>query len=89
MVDLHCIILSSLPECLKFPIETTVEVSVACMLSFSYEDSINVYRFIARVAYQLAQAIYIDVCKHTHWNINIDTTSNKLFFWSLSQLASV
>ena len=27
------------------------EVSVACMLSFSYEDSFNVYHFIAQVAY--------------------------------------
>ncbi len=50
-----------LPECLEFPIETTVEVSVACMLSFLYEDRINVYSFIARVAYQLAQTLYIDV----------------------------
>ncbi len=41
--------------------ETTVEVSVACMLSFSNEDSINVYRFIARVAYRLAQALHINL----------------------------
>ncbi len=54
-------ILSGLPQCLEFPIETTGEVNVTCMLSFSYEDSINVYRFIARVAYQLAQALHIDL----------------------------
>ncbi len=39
--------LRGLPECLVFPIETTGEESVTCMLSFSYEDSINVYSFIA------------------------------------------
>ena len=59
--SLHYIIVSGLPECLEFPTETTGEVSVTCMLSFSYKDSINVYSFIARVAYRLAQALYIDV----------------------------
>ncbi len=33
--------ISGLPEYLEFPIETTSEVSVACMLSFPYEDSIT------------------------------------------------
>ncbi len=42
-------------------VETTGEVSVACMLSFSYEDSINVYHFIARVAYRLAQTLHINL----------------------------
>ncbi len=54
-------ILSSLPECLEFLIDTTGEVSVNCMLSFSYENSINVYRFIAQVAYQLALALHTDL----------------------------
>ena len=49
MVVLLNVSLSNLPERLEFPIETTGEVSVACMLSFSYEDSINVYSFIVRV----------------------------------------
>ncbi len=31
------------------------------MLSFSYENSINIYRFIARVAYKLAQALHINL----------------------------
>ncbi len=35
-------------------------VPLVC-LSFSYEDSINVYRFITRVAYWLAQALHIDL----------------------------
>ncbi len=35
-------------------------LSVVCMWSFSYEDSINVYRFIELVAYLLAQAVHID-----------------------------
>ncbi len=47
--------LSSLPECLEFPIETIGELSAACISSLSYEESINAYRFIARVAYRLAQ----------------------------------
>ncbi len=42
-----------------------------------YEDSINVYHFIARVAYQLAQALHIDVHEYTYWHIHIDTTPNK------------
>ncbi len=53
--------LSGLPECLEFPIETTGEVSVTCMLSFSYEDSINTYLSIERVAYRLTQAVHIDL----------------------------
>ncbi len=53
--------LSGLPECLEFLVETTGKASVACMLNFSYEDSINVYSFIERVAYQLAQALDIDL----------------------------
>ncbi len=61
-VVMHYIILSGLLECLEFPIETTGEVSVACKLSFSYKDSINVYSFTARVAYGLAEALYVDVC---------------------------
>ncbi len=67
-VVLHYIILSRLPECLEFPIETTCEVSVAC---FSYEDSFNVYSFIPRVAYQLAQALCIDLRELTYWHIHI------------------
>ncbi len=63
-VVLHYIILSGLLECLEFPIETTGEASVTCMLSFSYEDSINFYSFTAQTAYQPAQALYIDVCEH-------------------------
>ncbi len=69
MVVLHYIFLSGLPGCLELPIETTGEVSVTCML-------------IARVAYRLAQALYIDVREHTCWHIHIDATSNTLFFWS-------
>ncbi len=30
---------------------------------------------IARVAYRLAQALYIDVREHTCWHIHIDATS--------------
>ncbi len=52
----YYIILSSLLECLEFPIETTSEVSISCRLNLSYEDKINVYSFIARVERQLAQA---------------------------------
>ncbi len=55
MVVLYYIILSSLLECLEFPIETTSEVSIS-RLNLSYEDKINVYSFIARVAHRLAQA---------------------------------
>ncbi len=40
-VVLHYILFSGLPESLKFPIETTGEVSVTCMLSFSHEASIK------------------------------------------------
>ncbi len=51
-IVLHCI-LSVLPEC--GPVGITGAVSVNCVLiCFSYEDSINVYNFIARVAYRLA-----------------------------------
>ncbi len=57
--------------------ETTGEVSVTCMLSFSYEDSIKVYSFIARVAYRLAQALYIDVREHIYSHSHIDITSYK------------
>ena len=39
-----------------------------------WQDSINVYSFIARVAYQLAQALYIDMREHTFWHSHIDTT---------------
>ncbi len=46
-----------LPKCLEFPIKTTGDVSVDCMLSFSYEDSINVYSFIVQVAYQFAYGL--------------------------------
>ncbi len=54
------------------------------MLSFSFEDSINVYSFTARVTYRLAQALCIDVHEH-HIDaaFYIDTTQNELFFWSL------
>ncbi len=45
-VVLHYIILSGLLECLEFPIETTGEVSVTHILSFSYDDSIKIYSFI-------------------------------------------
>ncbi len=48
-------------ECFKFSIETTGEVSVACMLSFSYDDSIDIYHFIARIVYELAQAVHINL----------------------------
>ncbi len=51
MVVLYYVILSSLLECLEFPIETTSEVSISCRLNLSYEDKINVYSFIAQVAH--------------------------------------
>ncbi len=63
---MHYIIRSGLLECLEFPIETTGEESVACMLSFSYEDRINVYSFTARVAYGLAEALYVGSVLTSH-----------------------
>ncbi len=68
-VVLHYLILSSLPECLEFPTDITGEVSVACMLSFSYENSVNIYSFIARVTYRLVQALYIDLRMNTHFRV--------------------
>ncbi len=41
VVVLLYIILSGLPECLEFPIETIGEVSVACMLSFSLKAALT------------------------------------------------
>ena len=40
---------------------STGEVSVACMLSSSYEDSINIYCLISRVICRLAQVLLIDL----------------------------
>ncbi len=64
-IVLHYIFLSILSEC--------GDVSITCMLSFSYEDSVNVYSFVARVAYRLAQALYLDVHADIHIGIFILT----------------
>ncbi len=89
-VVLHYHILSSLPECLEFPTDITGEVSVASMLSFSYENSVNIYSFIARVAYQLLQALYIDLHEHSFFRVSwqricIVRIVSLLFRFSLSQ----
>ncbi len=88
-VVLHYHILSSLPECLEFPTDITGEVSVASMLSFSYENSVNIYSFIVRVAYQLLQAFYIDL-HETHFRVSWQRICmvrivSLLFRFSLSQ----
>ncbi len=71
-------ILSGLLEYLEFPIETTSEVSVACMLSFPYEDSITSTVSLHELHIDFLK-LYISTGIATHWHIHIDTTPNKLF----------
>ncbi len=61
MVVLYYTIFSAVPECLEFSVEITGEVSITFMLSFSYEDSINVYSFIAQVTYRPTQVLHMDL----------------------------
>ncbi len=56
---------SNLPVYFEFPVESTGDVGIACMLNFS--ENINVYRFIAQVLYGLAQALMTS----TSYNIGI------------------
>ena len=81
---LHYTIFSVVYQCLEFPVKTTGAVSVAHMLSFSYEDSINLTSTISLHELHIdLLKLYISILHDLHWHIHTDTTSNKLFFWSL------
>ena len=79
--NLHYIFLSGFQECLESPIETTGEVSVTFILSFSYdEDNISVYIPLHELHIDLLKLT--EMCEHI-WHIHIVTTPNTLFFKSL------